>query len=195
VPADWTVSVETTCLNRDLPARLPYGGGHPYLKLVDGPAAVIGVACVTPPTPTLRLPQGQRARWRLISHLALNHLSLTGGEDGGEALREILNLYDFRNSPETRATIDAVRTVSTSRATARASWDGMSALCRGIDVTIGFDAQKISTGGVLLLAAVLERFIGLYGSINSFTRLTATVDGRPGVLRKWPPRASERLIL
>src|SRR5262249_39986922 len=35
VPADTVLSVETTCLNRDLPARLPYGGGHPHLQLVD----------------------------------------------------------------------------------------------------------------------------------------------------------------
>ena len=30
-----TVSVDTTCLNRDLPAKLPFGGGHPTLSLVE----------------------------------------------------------------------------------------------------------------------------------------------------------------
>jgi type VI secretion system protein ImpG len=194
-PANWVVSVETTCLNRNLPARLPYGGGHPRLSLVDRPAAVTSLACVTPLTPTLRVPQGDRARWRLISHLALNHLSLVGGQDAAEALKEILRLYDFRDSAETRAVIDSIRAVTAQRATARAPWDSMGALCRGIDVTMDFDDEKIASGGVFLLASVLERFIGLYGSINGFTRLSAKVAGRQGVLRKWPPRASERLIL
>ena len=34
-PVDYTVSVETLCLNRDLPSRLPFGGGNPRLELVE----------------------------------------------------------------------------------------------------------------------------------------------------------------
>jgi type VI secretion system protein ImpG len=45
------------------------------------------------------------------------------------------------------------------------------------------------------MAAVLDRFLGLYCSINAFTRLTATVKGRPGILRKWPARAGDRTLL
>ena len=48
------------------------------------------------------------ALWRLISHLSLNHLSLADAEDGADALREILKLYDFADSAETRAMIDGV---------------------------------------------------------------------------------------
>ena len=33
---DWTIDVETTCLNRDLPGRLPFGGGQPQLQLTSG---------------------------------------------------------------------------------------------------------------------------------------------------------------
>jgi type VI secretion system protein ImpG len=70
----------------------------------------------------------------------------------------------------------------------------MGALCRGLDVTIDFDEQRAS-GGVFLLAAVLEHFVGLYASINAFTRLTATVKGRSGALRTWPPRAGDLTLL
>ena len=48
------------------------------------------------------------ARWRLISHLNLNHLSLTGSSDSTEAFKEILRLYDFRETSVTRALIDSV---------------------------------------------------------------------------------------
>src|SRR5262249_23877552 len=46
-PANWTVGVETTCLNRDLPARLPFGGDQPRLQLSEGGALVGRVSCLT----------------------------------------------------------------------------------------------------------------------------------------------------
>lgn len=201
VPADSVLSVETLCLNRDLPSQLPYGGGHPNLRLVQGAAAVQSqVLCLTPPTPTLRLAERQGHRWRLVSHLLLNHLTISGGTDGVEALREILRLYDFRDSAETRALIDGITGVSTRRATARAParpgdvpWG--DAVCRGIDVTVEFDPARFAGSGLFLLGMVLERFLGVTCSINSFTRLIATVKGRPGVLRTWPPRAGARPLL
>ena len=48
---------------------------------------------------------------------------------------------------------------------------------------------------MFLLAMILDHFLGLYCSINSFTRLTATVKGRTGVLRTWPARAGNRPLL
>ena len=80
-PADWTLEVETTCLNRDLPHRLPFGGDQPRLQLSQGSGLVSRIACLTPPTRTLRPAQRQGALWRLISHLSLNHLSLVDNGD------------------------------------------------------------------------------------------------------------------
>ncbi len=195
-PADWTVSVATTCLNRDLPGRLPYGGGRPNLHLVEGAAPVVGIACITPPTPTLRPSLGRQGAWRLISHLTLNHLSLTDiAGEGAEPLREILKLYDFRDSAETRKIIDSLLGVASARAAARVSAGGMTAFCRGMEVTVTFEEEGFSGSGLFLLASVLERFLALYCSINSFTRLTARIKGRPGVLRRWPPRAGDQALL
>ena len=36
VPDNWTVELEVTCVNRDLPRRLPFGGGRPELDLTGG---------------------------------------------------------------------------------------------------------------------------------------------------------------
>ena len=196
VPADTVLSVETTCLNRDLPGRLPYGGGHPYLQLVEAMAGVASLRCITAPTPTVRAPLRHRALWRLISHLSLNHLSIVGHEkDGAEALREILKLYDFRDSSETRAAIDGVLEVRSRRGTARAPSSEMGSFCRGVDIEVLFDEQRFVSNGLYLLAAVIERFLALYGSINSFTRLAIKLQGRPGVLRRWSPRAGEQELL
>ncbi len=194
-PADWVLSIETTCVNRDLPGQLPFGGGHPHLKLTEGAAAIAAIRCVTAPTGTLRPSAGNRARWRILSHLTLNHLSLADDELGPDVLREVLRLYDFRDSPETRAIIDGVAGVSHRRTVARAPGHAFTAFCRGLEVTVEFDATAFAGGGVYLLAAVLERFMALYGSINAFTQMVAKIKGRPGILKRWPPRAGDQPLL
>jgi type VI secretion system protein ImpG len=195
LPANWVVSVETTCTNRNLPPRLPFGGGHPHLTLTNPLAPVVSIAAMTAPSAPLRLPNRQQGRWRLISHLLLNHLSITGGEAGAEALREMLRLYDFRDSPETRALIDGIVSLKAEQRTARAPGGGIGALCRGIEIELTLDERAVADAGAFLLAAVLERVLALQATINSFTRLNVAVRGRTGYLRRWPPRAGDRPLL
>ena len=72
---------------------------------------------------------------------------------------------------------------------ARVPGDRFGGMARGLDVTLELDPERYATGGLYLLAAVLDRVFGLYCTINSFTRLTAKLRGRPGTIRTWPPRA------
>jgi type VI secretion system protein ImpG len=192
-PADRELSVETLCFNRNLPQRLFLSGGLPTLTPIAG--TPISVRCLTSPTPTLRPPVREQGRWRLVSHLLLNHLSLADFEQGADGLREILKLYDFRDSAETKAAIDGITSIRCIRGTARAPGPDMGVVVRGIDVTVTFDAQRFTDNGLFLFASMLERFLPLYGSINSFTRLTAAVRDRPGILKQWPARTGEMVLL
>ena len=191
---DEVLSVDTICFNQDLPERLPFGGVQPRLSMVKPSPAIARLRLLTPPTPTLRNPFGQTGRWRLISHLALNHLSLVEAEDAS-AIRELLTLYDVKDSAETRALIDGVLSVSSRLGSARLRGGDQIAFCRGVDVEITFDDANFSGSSVFLLASILERFLGLYTSVNSFSRLTARIKGRTGVLRQWPSRAGDRVLL
>lgn len=197
-PAEWIVSVDTTCLNGDLPERIPFGGGEPALDLVEGAAGIAAATCLTPPTPTLRLPQGNGARWRLLSHLILNHLSLLdlgGRGNGADALKETLRLYDIRETDATRKTIDAIKSIAHRRGIARVPFLGGDAICHGIDVEMEFDRSGLPGGGIYLLAAVLERFLGISCSINAFTRLTARATNQEDIVKTWPPRAGDRILV
>jgi len=189
-----TLSVETTCLNRDLPARLPFGGGQPRFEPVAGAGAISSIACLTPPTPTLRPPLGNGARWRLISHLALNHLSLMG-EGADEALRETLRLYDYREDPETRAAIEAIAAIRAVPGAARVPGRAGPVACRGVEAEIEIDPEGFPPGGPYLAAAVLERFLTLHVGINGYVRLTARLKGRPGRLARWAPRTGDRVLI
>jgi type VI secretion system protein ImpG len=153
------------------------------------------LSCLTAPTAPLRPPLRERRFWRLVSHLSLGHLSVVGDADGAAALREILRLYDLRDTAETRAAIDGLIGVSAKPGTARAPGSRTGAFCRGLDVTLEFDAAAWQAGGLYLLAGVLERFLALHATVNSFVRTRAALRGQPGVAAAWPARAGARVLL
>ena len=182
------LTVHTTCTNRDLPARLPFGDPGGDFDM-EGPAPVARTNCVMKPTPTRRPFLESALQWRLISHLSLNCMSLvTGGE---EALKEILRLYDFDNSPSTRQQIDGIVSLQAHHVTKRIGYS----FCRGVQVTIQFDEEKYVGAGPYLFASVLERFLAQYVSVNSFSQLVAKTIQQKEVLKTWHPRAGNRILL
>ncbi len=193
--ANSVLSVEATCLNRDLPAQLPFGGGHPRLTALVPNTAIAQMACMTPPTPTLRAELRARGAWRLISHLSLGHLSVTGGAAGAAALKEVLRLYDLRDTAETRAALEALLSVTARQGTARVPGSRLGAFCRGLDVELEFDPQAFQSAGLFLLSAVLERFLALHATVNSFVRTTVRLRGRADPEARFPARAGARALL
>jgi type VI secretion system protein ImpG len=188
------LSTDAQCTNRDLPAGLPFGGGHPELRPVEATAGIAQLLCLTAPTAPLRPPLREHRFWRLVSHLSLGHLSVVGGSEGAAALREVLRLYDLRDSPETRDAIDALLGVSAAPGTARVPGRA-GAFCRGLDVTLEFDPATWQSSGLYLLAAVLDRFLALHATVNSFVRTGAVLRGRSGRAAAWPARAGTRVLL
>lgn len=193
-PADWTLDVETTCTNRDLPHRLPFGGNQPRLHLSQG-GPISRIVCLTRPTRTLRPPLRRGAWWRLISHLSLNHLSLEDGPQGALALREILRLYDFVDSAEIKARLDSVSDVRMRRVVGRSTSGPQGGICQGVEIRLALDRSRLSDHSDYLFAAVLERFFALYASLNSFTKLLVVDASREGQTVAWPPRAGEKALL
>jgi type VI secretion system protein ImpG len=139
------------------------------------------------------LPLGREAQWRLVSHLSLNYLSIVEG--GKEALQEILKLYDFADSATVRQQIAGIVDVRSRRVVNRPASVGWEGFCRGMEVTIELDEEKFVGSGVFLFASVLERFLGLYASLNSFIQMIAITRQREERLKRWPPRAGEQILL
>lgn len=192
---DQTLQLELTCFNRNQPKKLPTGNHQPWLLEVDGSSPVSRIICLVPPTATVRPPIKEQGYWRLISHLNLNHLSLGDSENGCDAFKEILRLYDFNDSPSTRKLIESLRSMQTKAIVAPIQVDYTTAMCRGTEVHIELDSMMMTGTSPLLFASVIERFLGLYCSLNSFSRLIATVSGREGELKRWPPRAGDKALL
>jgi type VI secretion system protein ImpG len=64
-----------------------------------------------------------------------------------------------------------------------------------VEVSAEFDEAQFIGAGVFLFASVLERFLALYASVNSFSQLVASTRQREGILKRWPARAGDQIVL
>jgi type VI secretion system protein ImpG len=186
------LTVRTICTNRDLPSRLPFGSETGDFEL-EGAAPIRRIVALLKPTETLRPPLQKDAQWRLISALSLNYLSLV--DEGVDALREILRLYNFTGSAYAEKQIEGLTAISSKRHFARVISENGVAFTRGTLAELTFDEEQFAGGGVYLLAAVLEYFLGLYAGMNSFSQLAVRTLQRREALKQWPPRAGQRVLV
>jgi type VI secretion system protein ImpG len=136
---------------------------------------------------------GKAALWRLISQLSLNYLSLV--EEGKEALQQILKLYNFTESTFSRKMIEGILHVSSEKEFARVVSDQGISFARGTHVRLKLDEEQFTGNGAYLFAAVIERFLAQYSSLNSFSQLTVSSAQRKEDLREWPPRAGRKILM
>jgi type VI secretion system protein ImpG len=198
IPDVEALTLRLTCSNRDLPSYLPFGSGETGEDKrgdfeLEGGGPIRRIIAREKPTPSLPAPARRAAFWRLISHLSLNHLSLVA--EGRDALREILQLYNFTDSTFVNRQIQGIRTVSSRPHFAPLmSQQGIS-FARGTRVAVELDEEEFAGSGVFVFASVLERFLGMYASLNSFSQLTVRTSQRKEVLRQWPPRAGRKILM
>ena len=189
--------VRTLCSNRHLPMSLPLARSDD-LHMDDDQK--LRLRCVNGPTPPReamtetelggphRTQQGD-VYWRLISYLSLNHFGLDDrfGRDGAASLREILSLFADLSDNITQTQIAGITALDVRAVTRSIRRPEGFFPARGLEIAITYDETAFEGAGILPLAAVLDRFLAEYVSINSFSQ-TVTVSKQRGVLRRWPPR-------
>ncbi|WP_347330432.1 type VI secretion system baseplate subunit TssF [Marinimicrobium locisalis] len=194
VAREKTLMVQTTCSNRDQPARLPFNSKEPQLQCADGSPPSKSIRCLTQPTETIRPPLGNSARWRLLSHLQLNQRSLSG-PDAKQALQEMLRLYDFKQTSAHRSLVEAIVDLQIRPVNAPLHIAGRPTLCRGMEVTLTVDDRMLSGISLCLFTQVVEHFFALYCSINSFSQVLIRRKGHDGFYKRCPIRAGGRQCL
>ena len=190
-PAVEALTVHATCMNRDLPAKLPFGGeaGRDKGRFhLEGRAPLSIIRCLKKPTETVRSHLQRRTQWRLISHLSLNYLSLA---DDPAPLKEILKLYNFPGSPWAEQHIAGITRVATRRAVRRAGADGWNGFCRGLEVSLesrGGQVHRQQRLPVRLRAGIIFRDVRIdqlfhparrdHGAAGATSEAMATSGGR-----------------
>jgi type VI secretion system protein ImpG len=189
------LSLRAFCTNRDLPMLMPTGKGKTDFTVEIG-APLESIRCIAGPT----RPKPSRAHgdiaWRLISHLALNYLSITNAKDGASAagLREILSLYADSADVAIHKQIEGVKSVTSVPIIRRLPGAGQTAIARGLEVEVTFDETAFQGLGVFVLGMVLAQFFAKYTSINSFTETAIKTLDRGEVMR-WPMMIGRRHTL
>ncbi|HEX5438696.1 MAG TPA: type VI secretion system baseplate subunit TssF [Gemmatimonadaceae bacterium] len=186
------ITARLTCFNGDLPGRLPFGDPLGDFELQGG-GPLRAIVALVKPTAVIQPPLGKPQLWRLISQLSLNYLSIV--EDGVEALQEILRLHNAASTTAGEKQIQGVLRVQSSPAFARVATEQGVSFARGRRVDLELDEEQFAGGGAYLFASVLEHFLGMYASMNSFTALAVRTTQRKEELREWPPRAGSTVLL
>jgi type VI secretion system protein ImpG len=193
VPDAEVVSVTALCSNGDIPARLAFGSDDRSDFELTAGGPIKRIACLVRPTPQVQPALGKPLLWRLISAMSLNHLSLV--DEGVAALRELLTLHNTANALSAERQINGLVGVQSKPAFARVASAHGVAFAHGRRVQLDFDEEQFPGGGLYLFSSVLERFLGLYASMNSFTQLVATSRQRRRPVREWEPRAGWRTLV
>ena len=186
------ITARLTCFDGNLPSRLPFGGEGSDFEL-EGGGPFRRIAALVKPTAVVYPPLGKPQLWRFVSQLSLNYLSLVEG--GTEALQEILRLHNVGDGTAGEKQIQSLLRVQSRPTHARVVGEHGLAFARGQRVEVELDEEQFAGAGVYLFASVLERFLGLYTSLNSFSALTAHSRQRRRPLREWAPRAGWQPLL
>jgi type VI secretion system protein ImpG len=141
------------------------------------------------PSPAYRFERGRGAQWRLISHLALNHLSLV--KSGLSAFKEMLSLYDLPRSAISGRQINSIQDLQYHSATAWLPGKPFASFVRGIDIVVSVDEKNFVGASIDVFARVLDHFFGLYVQTNSFTRLVIKSSKTEQELVRCAPRGGE----
>ncbi|MGB4117604.1 MAG: type VI secretion system baseplate subunit TssF [Polaromonas sp.] len=190
-PLPETLSVQITCTNRQLPESLKLGD---LSKPTSSSPDRMSFRNIRPMTSPLNPPTGEALLWRLISHVSLNFLSVASAVN----LRALLGLYVFSERQEqgqeaaNRRRVEGIQDVTATRETRLV---GRGSVLRGQQIRIKCRLDYFAgIGDMYLFGCVLDRFIGDYAGINSYTRVEVE-DAFTGAVFKWPPRLGLQPLL
>lgn len=182
-PSAETIYADLLCTNRDLSVHIPPGA----LFQSEDSVPAARIVCLDKPTVPTPAPTQGESQWRLISHLSLNHLSLSSDTQGLTALKEILRVYSGIEHegpvPETES-IHGLEIHPIVRRMGREAWRGF---LQGTKITLTLDESLVPNGSTFLFATILNHFFGLYTALNSFTQLEIHSTQREGIWKQWPP--------
>ena len=186
-----TLSVQVTCTNRQLPESLKLGDLNRPTSSSPDRMSFRNIRAVTAP---VNPPSGEALLWRLISHVSLNFLSIASAEN----LKAMLSLYVFSERQEqgqevaNRRRIDSIQEVTV---TPEVRLIGRGSVLRGQKIHIKCRLDFFAgVGDMYLFGCILDRFVGDYAGINSFTRVELE-DAFTGAVFKWPPRLGQQPLL
>ena len=189
-PQAETLSIELTCTNRYLPESLRYGD----IRVATSTSPErLSFRNIRPMTPAVNPPLGESLRWRILGHTALNFFSLADAAN----LRSLLSLYVFSerqeqgNEAANRRRIAGIKGLVVTQETRMFG----RRILRGQHIRMQCQLDHFAgIGDMFVFGSVIDRFLGAYAAINTFTRFELE-DIFSGEIFKWTPRLGQQTLL
>lgn len=192
-PPGEAIGGRALCTNRRLPEHLRMGD----LLQLEGAGPISGLRIHTKPTPHQTPNLIGKRPWALVSQLSLNWLSFSeGGEE--QILSNLKNMLRLHAGHENSTNVKQISSLVGMQAKPvvrnirQEAWRGF---CRGTQIHLIVDEDRLGGGSAVMLAAVLQHFFALYANINSFTQVSLESKQRKGVWKTWAPMAGAQTVL
>lgn len=163
-----SMSASLRCTNRDLPAQVMFGQSRGDL-FSEGMAGFSSLSLLQQPTRTARFDYTGDERWRLISLISLNFLSLAAQD--AELMKEYLSLYDISESAANKQLIEGIVSVSTHIKTRRIQRTPQPGFVRGTAIDISINQKQFAGVSMRQFAHLLAFVFGYHASLNSFVEV------------------------
>ena len=181
-----TLSIELTCTNQDLPRQLALGD---ICCPTEGTPEFLSFRNISSVTPSYAPPLHQDFLWKLISNMSLNYLSL----EDVNALKLVLETYDLPRHYDQHAAKVSKRRLEGLKDVRHVHVDRLhrGLPIRGIKTELSMDLDSyLGEGDMYLFASVLNEFLSLYSSLNSYHELS--VNSIQGEVYQWAPRMGQQ---
>ncbi len=185
-----TVLMKLQCSNADLAERLSVGD---IIYTTHKSPTYATFSNITKPTQSVSPQVNGELQWQLIANMSLNYLSLANID----VLKVLLSTYDFHSRIDRQAhraslhRLDGI--ISSEIKPINRVFRGVSV--RGNQFKLVTNSKFfVNEGDMFLMANVLNEFICLYSSVNSFTELEV-LDEATGENYSWPSLQGKQTIL
>ncbi|MGM8938596.1 type VI secretion system baseplate subunit TssF [Psychrobacter glaciei] len=163
-----SISAALLCTNRDLPAQVVFGQSRGDL-FSEGMTGFSSLSLLKQPTRTARFEYTGEERWRLISLISLNFLSLAAQD--AELMKEYLSLYDITQSASNKLLVEGIVSVTTSIKAQRIQRLPQPGFVRGTVIDIQINQKNFAGVSIRQFAHLLAHVFGYHASLNSFVEV------------------------
>ena len=189
-PPTETLSLQLECTNGFLPEGLQIGDiCHPTSSTPE----FVEFKNIRPPTSSILPPIGQNLLWHFLSHLCLNYRTLADAEN----LRALLSLYNFEENRDRPAFLANQKRLVGLQAVRSSPADCLvgGVIMRGREIQCDVRQDHFAgLGDLYLFGSVLDRFLGSYASLNTYTQLRMKEILR-GEVYLWPARVGDHPLI
>jgi type VI secretion system protein ImpG len=188
------LTINALCSNRDLLLLLPLGRENDFECADSHP--IVRIRTVRGPSRPISPVVAKGLGWRVLDHLALNHLSLadSSAQEGAAALRELLTLYTVHADAARQGQVRGLLSVQTKALTRRLPVSGPIAFGRGLEIRLEVDRNAFHGHSVFLFGSVLAHLLARHVEVNHFVE-TVLVAAGAGEIMRWRPLCGSRQIL